>query len=182
MDIISAKISMELLYMTVKYLPIPSIKRAFSKRYIENQFIPENAKVEFAFLANSGKIGTKNNPFNYVGFRKDYDNRSLTDLEIEYIFLRVYINEASSGYIIWQKTGRKFLAQSRQGDIQTYPVGFKFPKNSKSLIRFGVPLPPFVPFEELYIAFAGYMTLKSSLGSFDIPISDNIPIDKKQWE
>ena len=183
MESIWVKMALEVLFMVAKYLPIRSIKRALSKRYVESKLIPEAAKAEFAFLANSGQIGTMNNPFNYVGIRKDFDNRSLDNLKIEYIFLRTYINGAAWGNIIWQNAEREFFAyRSKQGDIQTYPPGFIFTKNDKTLIRFGIAIPPFVSLEEpLYVSFVGYITLKSSLVSFNILITDNIQIDKKEW-
>ena len=71
---------------------IPSLMRHLSKKRVEDKIVVESAKAESAFLAGSTLVGAVNNPFNYVQIRKDFDNRSEENLQIEHIFLRIYVN------------------------------------------------------------------------------------------
>jgi len=155
---------------------IPPLKQYLLKRLIENRVKFERPEVEFAYL----RSGMTNNPFHFIQIKTDFDNRCQDDLKIEYIFIKTYINGAPWGFIIWQHAQKEY---PHPEEVSTYPSGFNFPKNDKSLIRLGISIPPFVSLEErLYVTLFGYIILKSSLGSFTKEISDEVWVDKEQWK
>jgi len=180
-EIILTKISMELLFMIVKILPISCLKRGLSKRYVESKLMSQTAEVEHAVLANTGQLGKLYNPFHFVQIKKGFDNRWQGDIDIEHVFLRIYLNGVPFEFIIWHHIQREY-DMPRPEEVFTSPGKFKFPKNHASLIRFGISIPPSISLEErLYIKLWGYLTVKSSFGSFTREISDEVWIDKGQW-
>lgn len=181
METIWVKIAFEVLSFMVKILPIPKWKRVLSEHYIENNIRIGEIKLEDAYLAGSGtsKIGTTLDcPFHYVVLKSEIDIRCNSNIEIESVFLRKYINGAILGYIIWNRS---------QGDLLSPPeefympstLNFTFSKNRVSVLYFRVPIPPFVSLnQDIYVLLEGYMTLKSSLGPFRQKISGKVHIDK----
>lgn len=176
------KIIFEVLSIMVKVLPLPSIKKALSRHYIENNINIGSMEIESAYIAGTGQVGTTDNPFHYVILKEEVDVRCNSTLEIERIFLRKYLNGCPSGYIIWDSSqGHQFPLPQ---EVYTSPMAnLTFPKNSVSIIRFGIPIPPFVSLDkDIYISVAGCMILKSSLGSFIKQISSGkVHIDKTKW-
>jgi hypothetical protein len=159
---------------------IPAIEKYLLKKRVINklQFAP--TEIQYAYPAGSRQLGT-DNPFNCLGLRKELDNRSQENLEITYVYLRTYIDGAVFGHIIWHKAEPKDAYRGPQ-DLCTYPGSFRFPKNTKSTIQFGISIPPFVALDDLYVGVSGYLTLKSVFGSFNLPISDiSIFVDKAKW-
>lgn len=161
---------------------VTKIKLPF-KRYLSKRFVENKVKFQQAKLADAVLTKTTSHPrINLVEIGQDFDNRCQEDIQIEQIFLRTYINGVPWGFIIWQQIQKEY-GMPRPEEVSTSPDNkFNFPKNSNSLIRYRISIPPFVSTEErLYIDLWGYIVLKSSLGSFTKEISVQVWVDKADW-
>ena len=99
---------------------------------------------------------------------KELDNRSPDNLEVERIFLRIYIDRAPWRVITWERDEESYYDSMRFKEIDADPDNFKFPKDKRDCkIRLLALLPPYTALDKrIYINHYGYMVMKSSFGSF----------------
>ena len=149
-------------------------------KWLDNSVRIEEGKVKDVYLA--GKlVGNENNPSPCIYILKRYDNRLRDVLEIEKIFLRVYVNNAPLKIVTWEKIEKRYENISIK-EVYTYPGEFKFRKNDEGYIHLNIFVPPYVSRDEtIYISLYGYIVLKSSFGIFKKEIVDSIPVDKEKW-
>ena len=114
---------------------------------------------------------------------KKYDNRLRDDLDIEKIFLRVYLNRVPLRIITWKKI-ENYYGKLTVKEVETYPMQFKFKKDDKGYIKLYIFIPPYVSRDEtIYIDLFGHINMRSSFGSFKKEIYDiDIQVDEKMWE
>lgn len=155
------------------------LKRRVDK-WLDNSVRIENGKVKEVYLAGS-LVGYESNPFPCIYILKRLDNRLRDVLEVEKIFLRVYVNYAPLKTIIWEKIEKRYENIPIK-EVYIHPDGFRFRKNEEGYIHFNIFIPPYVTRDEtIYISLYGYIVLKSSFGSFKKEIADSIRVDKENW-
>ena len=156
------------------------IKKHF-ERWLDSRVQIKGGKAKDVYLA--GNLGKTNNPFPCIYILKKYDNRLRDDLDIEKIFLRVYLNGAPLRTITWEKT-ENYYEKVTMKEVETYHTEFKFKKDEKGCIKLSIFIPPYVSRNEtIYIDLVGCINLRSSFGSFKKEIYDtDIQVDKKMWE
>ena len=150
------------------------------RQWITNKVRFERGYVEYAYEA--GKIGKTNSPLYCATIRQDIDNRSPEDLAAQKILVRVYINGVPYRTIIWGK-GEDYYSSLQPREIDMYPSKFVLAKDSKTVMRFNVFIPPYFSREDrLYIDLCGQIELNSSFGSFIRDISYQGWVDPNQWK
>lgn len=151
------------------------------ERWLDSRVQIERGKAKDVYLA--GNLGKTNNPFPCIHILKKYDNRLRDDLDIEKIFLRIYLNGAPLRTITWEKI-ENYYEKLKIKEVETYPGEFKFEKDGKGYIKLYIFIPQYISRnEDIYIDLFGYINLRSSFGPFKKEIFDtDIRVDKEMWK
>ncbi len=156
----------------------PLKKRA--RQWIANKVRFGKGYVESTYAA--GTIGKTSSPLYCATIRQDIDNRSPEDLRIQKILVRVYINGVPYITMIRGK-GEAYYSSLQPKEIDMYPSEFALAKDSKTVMRVNVFIPPYFSREvRMYIDLYGQIELNSSFGSFIKGISYQGWVDPGQWK
>ena len=136
----------------LRRLVVNPLKRR-GRQWITNKVRFERGYVESTY--DAGKIGKTNNPLYCATIRQDIDNRSPEDLRIQRILVRVYINGVPYRTMIWGE-GEDYYNSLQPKEIDMYPSGFVLRKDTKTVMRVNIFIPPYFSREDrTYMTYMG---------------------------
>ena len=160
--------------ITSRVLPF----RKLAKSWTEKRVSSKNGEVESMYPIKEGVLTGEPR----ILIKKEWDNRSTTNVWIEEMLVRVYIDRAHTGTISYKSDERDYYFKSDvYEEVSTYPSPNGTLAPGKGIMRFSVHVPSyFLNRKEasLYIGLFGYIKWGSAFGTFNRPIIEEISIDR----
>jgi len=160
-----------------------------AEKWVGKYFIIEPKVEKFEAEKRERWGALPNYPFNRVWMRIPWDNRSQCDVELNELFIRVYVNHAPFKYIMWNKREAEIgieISHHREFDVhnaEKMEKSIVFRKNSKGLLDVYAYLPPYIDSNsDVYISLFGYTVFDSPFGMFTKKIRCEITVKPEDWK